>query len=47
MQEPLTRLNYNNAIHCVTKSFVQNIPRIGVIAGAIRNYYSADDKLFH
>ena len=27
--------------------FIQNIPRIGVIAGAIRNYYSADDKLFH
>ena len=27
--------------------FVQDIPRIGVIAGAIRNYYSADDKLFH
>ena len=27
--------------------FVQNTPQIGVIAGAIWNYYGADDKLFH
>ena len=27
--------------------FVQNTPQIGVIAGAVRNYYGADDKLFH
>jgi len=27
--------------------FIQNIPQIGVIAGAIQNYYGADDKLFH